>query len=83
MGGKAGTKREHRLSVGALLLSVCYFSVRLPPELGEAVYAEVEHLRHLHAGAATHIALDEACHLVGLKLKGSNICHGPPRGHRG
>lgn len=69
MGGKAGAKREHRLSVGALSLSVCYFSVGLPPELGEAVHAEVEHLRHLYAGAAPHVALDEACHLVGLKLK--------------
>ena len=81
MGGKAGTAREHRLSVGALLLSVCYFSVRFPPELGEAVDAEVEHLRHLHAGAAPHVALDEARRFVGWKLKGSNICHGPPRGH--
>ena len=81
MGGKAGTKREHRRLVGALLLSVCYFSVRFSPELGKTVHAEVEHLRHLYAGAAPHVALDEACHLVGRKLEGTDICHGPPRGH--
>ena len=40
------------------------------PQLGKAVHTEVEHLRHLYAGAATHVALDDTRRLVLRQLEG-------------
>ena len=41
-------------------MSVCDFVVGAAAQLGEAVHAEVEQLRRLHAGPPAHVALDEA-----------------------
>lgn len=61
----------------------CDFAVRLSAILFDRVRRQVHFKCHLYAGSAPHVALDEARHFVGWKLKGPNVCHGPPRGHRG
>ena len=77
------SKREHRRLVGALSLSVGKLAVSPSAEFGKAVYAHVELRGDLHEGSPSYIALDEACHLVGRKIKGLDVDQGPPRGHAG
>lgn len=54
-----------------------------PPAFLDVFRRDVHLLGDLCVGFAIYVALDEACHLVGWKLEGTDICHGPPRGHCG